>query len=212
MYKYLLRVYTMLALFRHIQSGKPSYYITIAEKLLPVHSANEKLTITIVNPETWNTSDIKYAHIVKKKGRSKIHGSVKFIINREIVESLGLRKGDLVWVKVEPYDENPQPPPRKPYIRRPTRVHSDKSSLFFVMSTSQIDHLRRISGGQNLHVYVNLDGKTIDYIKSPILIKGENLYKILLPMTLFSGLIHVHDTIDVKIESTGKPEELFYTM
>lgn len=198
----------VLALFRHIQGGKPSYYITIAEKMMP---QTDKITITLVNPETWKKGRPQYDHIVKKRGKSRIHGSAKLVLNREIVEGLGLGKGSLVWVQISEYTDSPAPPPEKPYIARPVRIHTDKSSLFFAIAMSQIQYLREITPGDNLHVYVDVNGKVIDYIKHPIVIKNEKLYKILLPMNLFSGLVHAHEVVNVKLTTTSKPEELFYT-
>ena len=193
-----------VAVFRRLQGGRPSYYITLSARLIP---DSEKLTITVANPKKWN----KHAHIVKDVGKSKIHGSVKIIINKEVVEALALEKSSPVWIRVTPYTEKPAPVPKEPYIARPVKIHTDKSSLFFVISRTQIEYLNMVKPGENLHVYVYINGKVIDYIKRPIKVKGEGLYKILLPRVLFEGLVQPHDTVFVKIKTTNEEEEFFYT-
>ena len=196
-----------LALFRKLQGGRASYFITISRRLLP---DTDTVTLTIVR---WG-KEPKYEHVVKKIGRAAIHGSAKISINKEIIEDLGLSKGSVVWVRILPFMEKPPGPPKIPYIAKPVKVHTDKSSLFFTISKTQIDYIREtgLASGDNLHIYVTTPaGTVIDYIKKPILVKRDNIYKVILPMKLFYGLIHVHDTIHVKIMVTEKPESLFYT-
>ena len=95
----------------------------------------------------------------------------------------------------------------------PTRVYTDKSSLFFTIAKSQIDYMKIIGlKGRNLHVYVTTpDGETIDYIKRPVLLRSNNIYKVVLPRKLFEEKVRPGDTVHVKITVTDKTEELYYT-
>jgi len=197
-----------VAVFRKIQ-GDTSYFITVSNRLLP---DTEEITLTIVNPLTWR-SRIRYEHIVKKKGRAKIHGSLKITLNKELVEDLELKKGEIVWVRILPFIERPPDPPAIPYIAKPVKVHTDKSSLFFTIAKSQIDYLRMtgVVSGNNLYIEAIVpSGQRIEYVKRPIVIKRDRLYKVILPMRIFEGLVHAHDVIHVKITLTEKSEEYFY--
>lgn len=190
-----------LAIFRRLQGGRPSFFITIARKLLPENL--DSFTLTIVDLDSWRRGKPLFEHVVKRRGRSVIHGSLKVIINKEVVEALGLEKSKVVWVRVLPYDNNNLPEvPRVPYIAKPVKIHTDRSSLFFVISSSQIEYLRMISPGEKLHVYVHKSGKLIDYIRRPTYMRN-NICKIILPSSLFQGLIRAHEIIHVRIETAS---------
>lgn len=194
-----------VALFRKLQGTGQSYFITVSDKLLP---DVDSFTVTVVNPKTW-TKELKYEHLAKKRGRAKIHESLKLTINKEVVEELGLSKGGLVWVRILPFTEKP-PPLKIPYIARPVKVHTDKSSYFFTIAKKQVDYIREtgVVTGSNLHVNVTTpSGKTVEYIKRPVLITRDMLYKVILPMKLFQGVVQPGDKVHVKITLTDKPEE-----
>lgn len=197
---------TLIATFRHITGGHPTHYTTIAKKYIP--ETIKQVTITIVIPETWKTGKPLHGHLAKTIGKSTIHNSYKIIINKPLVEKLQLQTGKLVWIRITPFTPNPPPPPPTPYIYKPVRVHCDGSSYFFTISAKTIDTLREITPGRNLRVTTNIGNKTITYIKRPIKLSDNNeqLYKILLPSSIFEGLIHRGMQIPVKIETTDEDE------
>jgi len=200
-----------LAVIRKVQ-GARSYFVTVPQRALP---PTDKLTITIATKRYW-IEDAKdaYAHIAKTVGKSRIYGSVKLVINKEIVQALDI-SDRLVWLRILPFTESPPPLPHQPYIARPMRIHFDGSSLFFVISKRQIDMLLNFTPpkyrGSNLYIsVVTPQGRTIDYIKKPALVKQRNYYKVVLPSELFGDKVKPGDTVIIKIFVTNKPEELYY--
>jgi len=205
-----------IAVIRRIQ-GTRSYFVTIAQKMLPATVEN-KYTITVVNPKKYWLEESReaYGHLVKTVGRSRIYNSIKIVINKELAQALDLAPDSekLVWVRVLPFTENPPPPPLQPYVARTTKIHFDGSSLFFVVSKRQIDLLSVFTPpkykGSNLYISVVMPGRAIDYIKKPTLVKQRNYYKVVLPSELFRDRVKPGDTVIVKISVTNRPEEFYY--
>jgi len=194
-----------IAVFRRLQ-GVASQFITISKRML-YNIDSDIITMTIANAEDMS----KYVHIAKRMPKAKIHGSVKINIPKEVLEQVSLKNKDYAWIRIMPYTESPPPP--APYILRPFKVHSDKSTLFFLLSFNTVDLLKKASKKQtcNLYIKVYLPDAVIDYIKKPAKLRRDRLYKIVLPSPLFRDLVHSHDTIIARIECTEKPEEYFYT-
>jgi len=200
-----------IAVIRKIQ-GKKSHYITVSQAMLP---ASDRITVTVVARRYWiDGAGDAYVHLAKTVGRSRIYGSVKIVINKEVVEALGILNEKQAWIRIVPFTEKPQPPPAHPYIAKPTKVHFDGSSLFFVISKQQVETLASFTPpelrGPNLYVSVTASGRTIDYIKRPTLVKNRNYYKVVLPSELFGDKVRPGDVVLAKIQVTNKPEELYY--
>jgi len=206
-----------IAVIRKIQ-GTRSHFITIARKMLPA-TLETRFTVTVVNPRKYWLEELHdaYGHLVKSIGKSHIYNSIKIVINKELIQSLGLSPSNsekFVWLRILPFTETPPPPPSQPYIARLTKVHFDGSSLFFIVSKRQIDLLSEFTPpkyrGSNLYISVLLSGRTIDYIKKPILVAKRSYYKVVLPSELFKDRIKPGDVVIIKIFVTNKSEELYY--
>lgn len=197
-----------IAVFRHINRGTPSHYITVAKKYIP--ETWRRVTITIAIPDGWKTGKLLYGHLAKELGKATIHNSYKIVINKTLLEQLSaLEYRKPVWVRVIEYTPNPPPPPPTPYIQKPITVHCDGSSYFFTMSARTVDYLRELSPGRNLKVTVYLGNNPITYVKKPTRIDSETaeqMYKILLPASIFNELVKSGMTVHVRVETTNEPE------
>lgn len=195
-----------VALFRTITTGT-SRYVTVAERYLP--PGWRDVTITVVNPETWTTGRPLYGHLHKHLG-ARINNSYKIVINKHLLEQLSLAdyKGK-VWLRITEQDPNPPPPPPKPYIAKMTTVYCDGSSYFITISESTLNTLKAISPGKRLKITVHAPRAQdpITYIKRPVPITGVNIYKVVLPSTLFEGLVRKGETVHVKLETTDELED-----
>lgn len=200
-----------IAVFRHINRGDPTHYVTIAEKYIPPHWTH--LTITVVHPETWKKGKPLYGHLAKKLG-AKIYRSYKIVINKPLLEQLGLLGYTKpVWIRITEYNPNPPPPPPKPYIQKPTTIHCDGSSYFIVVSANTVNLLREITPGRNLRVTVYLDRKPVTYVKRPAILKTKKtksqMYKVLLPTSIFGDTLKSGMLVPVRIETTDEPETIW---
>lgn len=195
------------ALFRHIVRGT-SYYVTVAKRYIP--EGWSRVTVTVVIPDSWKTGRPLYGHLSKELGAT-IHGSYKIVIDKALLRQLNaLDYRKPVWIRATEFTQNPPPPPQKPYIQKPVSIDYDGSSYFFTLSPSTVDLLREIAPGRNLKISVHLGNKVITYVKRPSKIRSsktsEQIYKVLLPASLFGNLLTPKTVALVRVETTDEEE------
>ena len=168
-----------IAVFRRIL-GSSSYFITVSKNMIKdAGLTGGQLTATISSPLVWP----RHEHVVLTLGKGTIYGSYKVTLKKEIVEDLGLRKGAPIWVRIIPFTDTPPSIPRCPYILKPLRVHTDNSSMFVMVSRTQIDYIDMVCPGDELKVTVYIEDIAVRFKKRPVPV--GKIYKITLLKNVF---------------------------
>jgi len=185
-----------VAVFRRILKAKV-HFVAIAARYLPPQS--QRVHMTLAELHSWYFGEPKYVQFSRELGRARIYGSAKIGIPKAFVEMLGLRPGDLVWVRVS---AEPLPLPPRPYLAKPVAVQKTQSSFYFLVSKYQVDELAYISRSspEALVVEVSSGGRTASFEARPAPLRGKGEYRIFIPWYVVEQLRpYFYDIVHVKI-------------
>jgi len=188
-----------VAVFRRVLKAKV-HFVAIAARYLP---QSQRVHMTVVEPYSWRTGEPKYVQFPRELGRARIYGSAKIGIPKAFIEKLGLRPGDLAWVRVS---EEPLPLPPRPYLAKPVAVQKAQSSFYFLISKYQVDELAYISRSspEALLVEVTSGGRTVSFEARPAPLRGKGEYRIFIPWYAVEQLRpYFYDVVHVKVYASS---------
>lgn len=182
----------MFADFRRLQ-GRRTLFFSVSRDALrflpPARAGGEaRVTLVVVPYLMWRQAYPQtpgHEYLVK---RVRAAGRLKVCINAVAARRLGLKPGDIVWVQLMPFTENP-PRPREPFIQVTRRVHHDTRSRFVYISTTRLSLLRSITRKPNVKVWIN----GYSFVKRP------RSWKITIPAPVRAKK---GETVSVRVETT----------
>lgn len=175
-----------LALVRKIVKSGKARYLSIASSFIPEDVFLVHIIITPLNHE-WGK---KVIHVTKKLGQSRINGSYKIIVPRNIAEYIG----DVpVWVRITSIGTPSTHLFEKlkiPYLLNPRHVHYQDSLFFVSVAKNTIDQMANaISWSGKLYVAIKLNGEIVDVVKKPRYNKSLNRWYISIPSNTLKEIV-----------------------